>query len=331
MRATNHLVDAMLALILMVGGVIGAQFGARAGQNMKAERLRLLLGLLVLGVGIRFAHRYPGSADRAVLAPLRGRRLMKRFARPHLALFTLTISPARRRAPDHLAQQPSGAGVLQLHRHRARAVRSDRARRRNRSTQGRLQHHRHRFGPARDPGRAPQGSRGRHLDQCRNPNAFLDAPPYLAVLSNKPLDEIAPAEILRRLDIGMNVVPRVHVAAGIESGEETFRDALIRLRSSGRLYIEDPTRRDLHHAQPCSAPPSSLPAEAPVGTYDVDVRLFADNAELARASSALEVVKVGVEQFIVTAARDHGILYGLFTTLMALLTGWFASIVFRRD
>ena len=53
--ATNHLVDAMLALILMVGGVIGAQFGARAGQNMKAERLRLLLGLLVLGVGVRFA------------------------------------------------------------------------------------------------------------------------------------------------------------------------------------------------------------------------------------------------------------------------------------
>ena len=32
--ATNHLVDAVLALILMVGGVIGAQFGARAGQNM---------------------------------------------------------------------------------------------------------------------------------------------------------------------------------------------------------------------------------------------------------------------------------------------------------
>ncbi|HVX99929.1 MAG TPA: sulfite exporter TauE/SafE family protein [Pseudorhodoplanes sp.] len=52
---TNHLVDAMLALILMVGGVTGAQFGARAGQRMSAERLRLLLGLLVLGVGFRFA------------------------------------------------------------------------------------------------------------------------------------------------------------------------------------------------------------------------------------------------------------------------------------
>ena len=43
--ATNHLVDAVLALILMVGGVIGAQFGARAGQKMRGERLRLLLGI----------------------------------------------------------------------------------------------------------------------------------------------------------------------------------------------------------------------------------------------------------------------------------------------
>jgi uncharacterized membrane protein YfcA len=53
--ATNHLVDAVLALLLMIGGVVGAQFGARAGQNMRGERLRLLLGLLVLAVGLRFA------------------------------------------------------------------------------------------------------------------------------------------------------------------------------------------------------------------------------------------------------------------------------------
>jgi uncharacterized membrane protein YfcA len=53
--ATNHLVDAVLALILMVGGVIGAQFGAHAGQRIRGEWLRLLLGLLVLAVGLRFA------------------------------------------------------------------------------------------------------------------------------------------------------------------------------------------------------------------------------------------------------------------------------------
>jgi uncharacterized membrane protein YfcA len=53
--ATNHLVDALLAAILMVGGVTGAQFGARAGQKISGERLRFGLGLLVLAVGIRFA------------------------------------------------------------------------------------------------------------------------------------------------------------------------------------------------------------------------------------------------------------------------------------
>lgn len=52
---TNHLVDAVLALVLMVGGVVGAQFGARAGQRIRSEHLRLLLGLLILSVGIRFA------------------------------------------------------------------------------------------------------------------------------------------------------------------------------------------------------------------------------------------------------------------------------------
>jgi uncharacterized membrane protein YfcA len=53
--ATNHLVDVVLALLLMVGGVIGAQFGARAGQKLAADRLRLLLGLLIVLVGLRFA------------------------------------------------------------------------------------------------------------------------------------------------------------------------------------------------------------------------------------------------------------------------------------
>ncbi len=53
---TNHLVDAVLALVLMVGGVIGAQFGARTAQNMPAERLRLLFGFLILAVGLRFGY-----------------------------------------------------------------------------------------------------------------------------------------------------------------------------------------------------------------------------------------------------------------------------------
>jgi uncharacterized protein len=51
----SQTVDILLALLLLVGGVIGAQFGARAAQGLPPERLRLFLALLVLAVAIRLA------------------------------------------------------------------------------------------------------------------------------------------------------------------------------------------------------------------------------------------------------------------------------------
>jgi hypothetical protein len=48
--ANNQTVDVFLALTLIPGGVIGAQLGRRFGVNLKAEELRALLALLVLGV-----------------------------------------------------------------------------------------------------------------------------------------------------------------------------------------------------------------------------------------------------------------------------------------
>ena len=123
--ATNHLVDAVLALILMVGGVIGAQFGARTGQKMRGERLRLLLGLLVFAVGLRFAYRTGGAAGRSLLAALREERMMRRLA----LIFALPLlrSPAadagRRRAAGGVAVEPPGRGDVELCRRRPGAVR----------------------------------------------------------------------------------------------------------------------------------------------------------------------------------------------------------------
>jgi len=51
---TDRSVDVVLALLLIVGGVFGAQFGARAGRNIRGEHFRLLLALIVLSVGVRF-------------------------------------------------------------------------------------------------------------------------------------------------------------------------------------------------------------------------------------------------------------------------------------
>ncbi|MBL8531555.1 MAG: sulfite exporter TauE/SafE family protein [Hyphomonadaceae bacterium] len=48
-------VDLVLAALLMVGGVVGAQFGARLGAGLKGEHIRALLGLLLLAASAKFA------------------------------------------------------------------------------------------------------------------------------------------------------------------------------------------------------------------------------------------------------------------------------------
>ncbi|WP_026622004.1 uncharacterized protein M728_000174 [Ensifer sp. WSM1721] len=53
--STNYTVDIVLAFVLMIAGVIGAQYGVRVGQRLRGEQLRALLALLVLAVGIRLA------------------------------------------------------------------------------------------------------------------------------------------------------------------------------------------------------------------------------------------------------------------------------------
>jgi uncharacterized protein len=52
----NYAVDIVLAFVLMIGGVAGAQLGTRAGSNLPGEQIRALLGLLVVAVSLRIAY-----------------------------------------------------------------------------------------------------------------------------------------------------------------------------------------------------------------------------------------------------------------------------------
>jgi len=53
---TNQTVDILLALILLLGAVVGAQFGTRVGAKLRGDELRILLALLVILVCIKFAY-----------------------------------------------------------------------------------------------------------------------------------------------------------------------------------------------------------------------------------------------------------------------------------
>jgi uncharacterized protein (TIGR02186 family) len=161
---------------------------------------------------------------------------------------------------------------------------------------------------------------------------FVDPPAYLAVLSNRPLDSIANADVRRRLQLGIADTPLpelIHNDIG-EVPNDPFRAALVNLMRERGLYSEQPIGVTFLTPTLFRAT-IKLPALVPIGNYKVVVDLFAEGNPIAHTDLAFQIVKVGFEQFVVNAAREHGLLYGFATALMAMATGWIASVAFRRD
>lgn len=160
---------------------------------------------------------------------------------------------------------------------------------------------------------------------------LFEVPAYLAVLASRPLDEMAEDGLRRRWGVGIDAIvmgPEFSLRRGPE--DDSFRQALVRLRSRDGLYLEDP------HGVAFIAPgvfrsAIPLPASAPPGFYDVDVALFSNGVLLARSQTLFELYKTGFEQRVGDLARHWSALYGLGTAGMALLFGWIATVIFRRD
>ena len=162
---------------------------------------------------------------------------------------------------------------------------------------------------------------------------FVRVPSYLGILSNRPVSEIAPTDTLRSLQVGLNHViltQRIGADFADTVPDDPFRVAFLKLETEAKAYLESPTAVTFLTPTVFRAA-IPLAADAPTGNYAIDVKLFADGKMVARTTSALEVIKAGFEQFVADAARDHGLLYGLIASLMALVIGWFGSVVFRRD
>jgi uncharacterized protein (TIGR02186 family) len=165
----------------------------------------------------------------------------------------------------------------------------------------------------------------------RAEQSFPEVPAFLAVLSSAPIETITTEPLRRRLRVGLDAITEAAgPTAGGPSEPNRFRDALVRLEQREGLYFEEErgvsfiTRTIFRAALP-------VPATAPPGNYEVEVALFADQVLLSRAFTNFELVKTGFEQQVAVLARDWSAIYGAATAGVALLFGWLASVVFRRD
>jgi uncharacterized protein (TIGR02186 family) len=160
---------------------------------------------------------------------------------------------------------------------------------------------------------------------------FPETPAYLSVLSSRPLSEITSTVLRQRQKVGLDaIVNAPDFTADRGPTDDPFREALLRLKAREGLYLEN--ERGVTFLTPSILTAAiPIPATAPPGNYDVEVMLFAETVILARTNTSFELVKTGFEQQVGDIARDWSAGYGFVTAGFALLLGWIASAIFRRD
>lgn len=165
----------------------------------------------------------------------------------------------------------------------------------------------------------------------REQQTFADMPAYLGVFSSRPIADVTTDPLRRRFRIGIDAfvnAPDATLEGG--KGDDPFREALVRLKTRERLFVEEP--RGVAFLTPTLfRAPVDVPATAPPGPYEVEVALFWGSVLLARTQTHFELLKTGFEQQVGELARDWSALYGGVTGIFALLFGWIASVIFRRD
>jgi uncharacterized protein (TIGR02186 family) len=177
------------------------------------------------------------------------------------------------------------------------------------------------------------------------PVVFQGAPGFYIAASTRPLDDIAHFAVLRRLEAGVDHLAmhapaelrtetrygvRDVVVSSLGADYLDWRDAVVRLKTAEHLYAVNEhgvsfVDRGLFRAE------IPLPAEAPIGRYQVRILLFQGGQPVAEKDRTLTVEKVGVERGLYLWAHRRPWSYGLAAMAFALAAGWAASSAFRRD
>jgi uncharacterized protein (TIGR02186 family) len=161
--------------------------------------------------------------------------------------------------------------------------------------------------------------------------AFRRVPSFYAVAATGPLERIARPDVLAQLEIGTDYLRLEPIdAAGLEISEiAAFQDALVRRKQEQDLYTAEPGRISFI-GESLFRTTLAFPANVPPGIYQVQVFELRDGFAVDAQRSTLVVSKVGLEADVFDFAQQRAALYGLMAIALAIVSGWLASVIFRR-
>ncbi|MEZ5894340.1 MAG: TIGR02186 family protein [Parvularculaceae bacterium] len=160
-----------------------------------------------------------------------------------------------------------------------------------------------------------------------------NAPGLYLTYSTRPIDDVAPLPIQssRRLRSGY-----LDIAVTGRHGAETppgvaalFRNAFFASAEANGLYQTRVGGVSFRKGALFTID-ARLPANTPVGAYDVAVYLFRNGELLSADTAKLAVNRVGLERRIFEFAHRQSVVYGFFCVLLSLVAGWAAAFAFRK-
>lgn len=160
---------------------------------------------------------------------------------------------------------------------------------------------------------------------------FEQVPESYSLASTREIDAIDEEPSLNSIGVGINhlaLTPTGFLGNAVNLSE--FREAYRRLKLAGGLYQRDTSGVRFVSSSLFRAS-LRLPANIPDGVHTVHAYLFKGGELIFERELPLRVVKTGLEQAITDAAHNRPILYGLLCVLIAVVTGWGASLIFRKD
>ena len=158
---------------------------------------------------------------------------------------------------------------------------------------------------------------------------FNSVPTYHFVASTQVLNKITSEATLRRLKIGVERI-KFSPAENMDNDVlKSFRRGLVTLRQKQGLFTKMPSKIIKNKANLFRAN-IEFPSNVLTGNYIAETHLFRNGRQIATNKKKLVVQKVGIEAAIYNFAHQHAAIYGIVAVVIALFSGWFAAVIFRK-
>jgi Putative transmembrane protein (Alph_Pro_TM) len=179
--------------------------------------------------------------------------------------------------------------------------------------------------------------------------AFENVPVIYQVLTSAPLRELGPPAVLAQWSLGYDsLIPANPPGAALRSELVTLKEhqGLFVIREGGLVrQAQDarPTGAQAAGVRGAGGAPAvieprptellrgsfRLPPRVPPGDYSVDLIGFNKQGAVHLGSAMLQLKRVGAVSAMRRLAMDHGLLYGIAASVIAILVGLLTGLVFQ--